>query len=63
MLVLTRQLNQSIKIGEDGDITIKVLDFDGHNVRLGIDAPKTVAVNREEIFNKKLVHPDFDDAS
>lgn len=48
MLVLTRRLNQSIKIGEDLEIT--VVEVRGDQVRLGINAPKDVAVHRKEVW-------------
>ena len=50
MLVLTRHLNEAIKIGSG--ITIKILAIDSNNVKLGIDAPKEIQVLREEIFEK-----------
>jgi carbon storage regulator len=50
MLVLTRKLNQSIVIG-DG-IEIIVLEVRGEQVRLGIKAPKSVAVHRKEIYDQ-----------
>lgn len=50
MLILTREVGQSIKIGED--IKITVLRVDGAQVRLGTDAPRSVPVHREE-----LIHP------
>ena len=48
MLVLTRHANQSIMIG--GDVVITVLEVRGDQVRLGITAPRSVDVHREEIF-------------
>lgn len=48
MLVLTRRAGQSIVIGHD--ITVTVLDVRGDQVRLGINAPRTVDVHREEVF-------------
>lgn len=48
MLVLTRKLNQSIMIGDD--IVITVLEISGSQIRLGIDAPRNVAVHREEVW-------------
>ncbi|UFT98545.1 carbon storage regulator CsrA [Radiobacillus kanasensis] len=48
MLVLTRKLHQSIKIGED--IEIKVVGIDGEQVKLGISAPKHVDIHRMEIY-------------
>lgn len=47
MLVLTRRSNQRIVIGDD--IVITVLDIKGDSVRLGIDAPRSVRVHREEV--------------
>ena len=54
MLILTRKLDETIIIGDKADITIKVLGVRGNQVKLGIDAPKDVAVHREEIFNRIL---------
>ncbi|MCA0360316.1 MAG: carbon storage regulator CsrA [Armatimonadetes bacterium] len=48
MLVLTRKVNQSIIIGND--IEVVVLEVRGEQVRIGIKAPKDVAVHRQEIF-------------
>jgi carbon storage regulator len=48
VLVLTRRAGQSIVIGHD--ITVTVLDVRGDQVRLGINAPRTVDVHREEVF-------------
>ena len=48
MLVLTRRLNQSIKIGDDIEIT--VIEVRGDQVRLGVSAPRDVAVHRKEIY-------------
>ena len=50
MLVLSRQRDQSVIIG--GDIEITVVDIRGDKVRLGITAPKNIAVHRREIYNK-----------
>jgi carbon storage regulator len=47
VLVLTRRANQSIVIG--ADIVVTVLEVRGDQVRLGIEAPRSVAVHREEI--------------
>jgi carbon storage regulator len=48
MLVLTRRLNQSIKIGDDIEIT--VVEVRGDQVRLGVAAPRDVTVHRKEIY-------------
>ena len=50
MLILTRRLGESLMIGDD--VTITVLSVKGNQVRIGIDAPKSVAVHREEIYHK-----------
>ena len=50
MLVLTRKLGESIRIGDD--IIVKVVDLDSRHVKLGIEAPRSVSVNREEIYER-----------
>jgi len=50
MLILTRRVGETIVIGND--ITVTVLGVKGHQVRLGINAPKDVAVHREEIYQR-----------
>jgi carbon storage regulator len=50
MLVLTRKLGESIRIGDN--IIVKVVDLDSRHVKLGIEAPKIISVNREEIFER-----------
>jgi carbon storage regulator len=50
MLVLTRKVNQSIVIGKD--VEIVVLEVRGEQVRIGIKAPRDVAVHRKEIFDQ-----------
>jgi carbon storage regulator len=50
MLVLTRKVDESINIGDD--IVIKVIEVNGLNVRLGIEAPKNVRVFRKEVYDK-----------
>ncbi|MBN1756936.1 MAG: carbon storage regulator CsrA [Chitinispirillaceae bacterium] len=50
MLVLTRKLGETIRIGDT--ITVKIVDLDGRHVKLGIEAPKNVSVNREEIYER-----------
>ena len=47
MLILGRRVGETLKIGEDVSITI--LSIKGNQVRLGVNAPKDVAVHREEI--------------
>ena len=61
MLVLTRRANQSIVIGRD--VTVTVLEIRGDQVRLGITAPRSVSVHREEVWlelekaNKEAASP------
>ncbi len=50
MLILTRRVGESLMIGED--VSITVLGIKGNQVRIGIDAPKEVAVHREEIYDR-----------
>jgi carbon storage regulator len=50
MLVLTRKVHQSIVIGDE--IEVVVLEVRGEQVRLGIRAPRTVAVHRKEIYEQ-----------
>jgi carbon storage regulator len=50
MLILTRRAGETVMIGND--VTITVLGVKGNQVRLGINAPKDVAVHREEIFER-----------
>lgn len=50
MLILTRRVSEALIIGDD--ITITVLSIKGHQVRLGINAPKKVPVHREEIYQR-----------
>ena len=50
MLVLTRKVHQSIIIGDD--VEVVVLEVRGEQVRLGIRAPKEVAVHRKEIYEQ-----------
>jgi len=48
MLVLTRKKNEAIKIGDD--IEIKILSVDGDQIKLGIEAPKSIEIHRKEIY-------------
>jgi len=50
MLILTRRVGETLMVGED--ITVTVLGVKGNQVRVGINAPRNVAVHREEIYNK-----------
>ena len=48
MLILTRKMGETIAIGDDVKITF--LDFNGKQLRMGIDAPRHIAVHRGEIY-------------
>jgi carbon storage regulator len=50
MLILTRRVGETLKVGNDVDVT--VLGVKGNQIRIGIKAPKNVAVHREEIFDR-----------
>ena len=54
MLILTRRVGEALKLGED--ITVTVLGVRGNQVRIGIDAPKSVAIQREEIYDTAVTH-------
>lgn len=51
MLILTRRLGERLRIGEN--VVITILGVKGHQIRLGIDAPRHVVVDREEIYQRK----------
>lgn len=60
MLVLMRRRSEAIMIGDE--IVIRILGIKGQQVRMGIEAPITISVDREEIYLKKkglYVKPDF----
>ena len=49
MLVLSRRMNESIMVGDD--VVITVLSINGDRVRIGIEAPSSVIIYREEVFD------------
>ena len=50
MLILTRRIGELIRVGDN--VTVTVMDIKGQQVRLGIEAPKEVAVHRQEIYER-----------
>ena len=49
MLILSRKTDEKIKIGED--ITLTIIEIRGDQVKIGVEAPKSVKVFRQEVFN------------
>lgn len=50
MLILTRRLGETIRIGHD--IEVVVLSAKGNQIRIGVEAPKEIPVHREEIYER-----------
>jgi len=55
MLILTRTIGQSLMIGDD--VTVTVLGIKGSQVRVGFTAPRSVCVDREEVYERKKMNP------
>ncbi|NVK74584.1 MAG: carbon storage regulator CsrA [Oceanospirillaceae bacterium] len=50
MLVITRNVGESFRIGDD--VSVSILNVNGHQVKVGIEAPKNVEIHREEIYQR-----------
>jgi carbon storage regulator len=61
MLILTRRVGETLVIGDEVNVT--VLGVRGNQVRLGVNAPKEVAVHREEIYQRIQKENDTDNSS
>ena len=59
MLVLTRKLGEVIRVGDD--VTVRVLEVKGNQVRLGVDAPAEVRIYREEVY--RAIRKENEDAA
>lgn len=61
MLILTRRVGEKLMIGDD--VEIHVLGVKGNQVRIGVNAPKEVAVHREEIYDRIQLEKEAEEQS
>ena len=59
MLILTRRVGETLMVGDE--VTVTVLGVKGNQVRIGVNAPKDVAVHREEIYQRIQQEKPVDD--
>ncbi|MBE0483700.1 MAG: carbon storage regulator CsrA [Bacterioplanes sp.] len=59
MLILTRRVGETLMVGDE--VTVTVLGVKGNQVRIGVNAPKEVAVHREEIYQRIQREKEGDD--
>ena len=59
MLILTRRVGETLMVGDD--VTVTVLGVKGNQVRIGVNAPKDVAVHRKEIYQRIQKEMEVDD--
>lgn len=53
MLILTRRVGETLVVGEGNDqVKVTVMGVKGNQVRIGVDAPKSISVHREEIYDR-----------
>ena len=58
MLLLARGVGEKLRIGED--VTVTILGYKGNQIRIGIDAPRSVQIDREENFSRDSMEIQFE---